>query len=91
LHQWGYTPKVPAKRFVNSATTDEKIWFKKKSRQKIATKLFHGFTVLSQDESISVHDTIVRKKMQDKKRSKAHSHHNDWFTSKDCSFWCINS
>lgn len=29
LHQWGYTPKVPAKRFVNSATPDEKLWFKK--------------------------------------------------------------
>lgn len=29
LHQWGYTPKVPAKRFVNSATPDERLWFKK--------------------------------------------------------------
>ncbi|MGI0061045.1 MAG: helix-turn-helix domain-containing protein [Nitrosotalea sp.] len=29
LHQWGYTPKVAAKRFVNSATHDEKLWFKK--------------------------------------------------------------
>ncbi len=29
LHKWGYTPKVAAKRFVNSATAEEKLWFKK--------------------------------------------------------------
>lgn len=34
LHQWGYTPKVAAKRFINSATLDEKLWFKKNPGKK---------------------------------------------------------
>jgi putative transposase len=34
LHQWGYAPKVAAKRFVNSASADEKLWFKKNQGQK---------------------------------------------------------
>lgn len=34
LHQWGYTPKVPSKRFVNSATPEEKLWFKKNPKRK---------------------------------------------------------
>ena len=33
LHQWGYTPKVAAKRFVNSATPEEKLWFKKNQKR----------------------------------------------------------
>ncbi len=34
LHKWGYTPKVAAKRFVNSATAEEKFWFKKTLKSK---------------------------------------------------------
>ena len=34
LHQWGYTPKVAQKRFVNSATPEEKQNFKKTPRKK---------------------------------------------------------
>ena len=34
LHKWGYTSKVAAKRFVNSATTEEKLWFKKTLKNK---------------------------------------------------------
>ncbi len=29
LHNWGYASKVAQKRFVNSATAREKLWFKK--------------------------------------------------------------
>lgn len=34
LHKWGYTSKVAAKRFVNSATPEEKLWFKKTLKNK---------------------------------------------------------
>lgn len=34
LHKWGYTPKVAQKRFVNSATPEEKLWFKKTLKNK---------------------------------------------------------
>jgi len=34
LHKWGYTSKVAAKRFVNSATPEEKLWFKKTLKSK---------------------------------------------------------
>ena len=34
LHKWGYTSKVAAKRFVNSATSEEKLWFKKTLKNK---------------------------------------------------------
>jgi len=34
LHKWGYTSKVAAKRFVNSATPEEKLWFKKTPNNK---------------------------------------------------------
>jgi len=34
LHKWGYTSKVAAKRFVNSATSREKLWFKKTLKNK---------------------------------------------------------
>lgn len=34
LHKWGYTPKVAQKRFVNSATQEEKQDFKKTPRKK---------------------------------------------------------
>lgn len=34
LHKWGYTSKVAAKRFVNSATPEEKLWFKKNPNNK---------------------------------------------------------
>lgn len=30
LHKWGFTPKVPQKRFVNAASKEEKIRFKKR-------------------------------------------------------------
>ncbi len=30
LHKWGFTPKVPQKRFVNTASKEEKIRFKKR-------------------------------------------------------------
>ena len=32
LHKWGFTPKVPQKRFVNAASKEEKIRFKKMPR-----------------------------------------------------------
>lgn len=34
LHKWGYTSKVAQKRFVNSATVEEKLWFKKTPNNK---------------------------------------------------------
>jgi putative transposase len=34
LHKWGYTSKVAQKRFVNSATMQEKLWFKKTLKNK---------------------------------------------------------
>jgi len=34
LHKWGYTSKVAQKRFVNSATVQEKLWFKKTQKRK---------------------------------------------------------
>jgi transposase len=30
LHKWGFTPKVPQKRFVNAASKEEKVRFKKR-------------------------------------------------------------
>ncbi len=34
LHNWGYASRVAQKRFVNSATAQEKLWFKKNLRKK---------------------------------------------------------
>ena len=34
LHKWGFVPKVAQKRFVNSATPEEKLWFKKNLKKK---------------------------------------------------------
>ena len=34
LHKWGYISKVAQKRFVNSATNSEKLWFKKNPKRK---------------------------------------------------------
>ncbi len=34
LHQWEFVPKVATKRFVNSATNKEKLWFKKNLKNK---------------------------------------------------------
>ena len=34
LHKWGFVPKVAAKRFVNSASVEEKLWFKKTPKNK---------------------------------------------------------
>lgn len=34
LHQWGYTSRVAKKKFVNSATNQEKLWFKKNPHRK---------------------------------------------------------
>jgi len=34
LHQWEFVPKVATKRFVNSATNKEKLWFKKNPKNK---------------------------------------------------------
>ena len=34
LHKWGFVPKVAAKRFVNSASVEEKLWFKKTPKKK---------------------------------------------------------
>jgi len=33
LHKWGYASKVAQKRFVNSATVQEKLWFKKTQKR----------------------------------------------------------
>ena len=33
LHKWGFSPKVPRKRFVNTASNKEKKQFKKRSRK----------------------------------------------------------
>ncbi len=67
LHKWGFVPKVAQKRFVNSATPEEKLWFKKNSKEEIASKIAEGFTVLAQDESIFLADAVFRKKMWVKK------------------------
>ena len=33
LHKWGFSPKVPQKRFVNTASSEEKEAFKKRRRK----------------------------------------------------------
>ena len=33
LHKWGFSPKVPRKKFVNTASNEEKKQFKKRSRK----------------------------------------------------------
>jgi hypothetical protein len=64
LYKWGFKPKVPQKRFVNSASVKEKRKFKKRVKQ-ILSKLKTGWNVIVQDESIFVYDYIVRRKEMD--------------------------
>lgn len=60
LHKWDFSPKVPKKRFVNIASKKEKEQFKKKTRE-IISNIHDGFTILAEDESIFVHDMLVRR------------------------------
>jgi Winged helix-turn helix len=62
LHKWGFKPKVPQRRFVNTASKEEKGEFKKKTRE-IISNIPKDFTVAVEDESIFVHDTLARRRM----------------------------
>ncbi|MGA8083646.1 MAG: winged helix-turn-helix domain-containing protein, partial [Candidatus Nitrosopolaris sp.] len=53
LHKWGFSPKVPRKRFVNTASNKEKKQFKKKARE-IISSIPKDFTVAVEDESILI-------------------------------------
>jgi Winged helix-turn helix len=63
LHKWGFSPKVPQKRFVNRATRQEKDSFKKGYKNTL-NKLKHGWNALVQDESIFLYDSIITKKRE---------------------------
>ena len=45
LHKWGFKPKVPQRRFVNTASKEEKGEFKKRQRE-IISNIPKGFHVL---------------------------------------------
>ncbi len=59
LHQWEYVPKVATKRFVNSATDKEKLWFKEKNKKQVGTKTRQGFSIIEQAESIFIDYALV--------------------------------
>jgi len=57
----GGSVKVPRKRFVNTASNKEKKQFQKKTK-KIISHIPDGFTVVVvEDESIFVHDALIRR------------------------------
>jgi hypothetical protein len=62
LHKWGFSPKVPRKRFVNTASNKEKKEFKKKAKE-IISYIPKDFTVAVEDESIFIHDALIRRRM----------------------------
>ena len=61
LHRWGVYHLVPQKRFVNTASKEEKEDFKKEYW--IYSQIPQGLTVAVQDESIFVHDVLVKRKL----------------------------
>jgi transposase len=48
LHKWGFSPRVPQKRFVKTATMQEKKKFKKRVQQVLST-LKYDWNVLVED------------------------------------------
>ncbi len=60
LHKWGFSPKVPEKRFVNTASNEEKEAVQKKAKE-IISSIPDAFTVAVEDESIFIHDTLIRR------------------------------
>jgi transposase len=48
LHKWGFSPKVPGKKFINAASKEEKEQFKKKT-QKIISNRAKDFTIVIED------------------------------------------
>ncbi|MGB7637256.1 MAG: hypothetical protein WBL88_06755 [Nitrososphaeraceae archaeon] len=64
LHKWSFKPKVPQKRFINIASKGEKERFKKNAKEIISNvSKEEGFTVVVEDESIFIHDAVVRRRM----------------------------
>ena len=56
-----FNPQVPRMKFVNAFIKNKrKIDFAKKTISRIP----HGFTVTVMDESIFIHDSLVRRKMR---------------------------
>jgi hypothetical protein len=49
-----FSAKVPRKKFVNTAS---------KEREKIISNIHKDFTVGVEDESIFIHDAVIRRKM----------------------------
>jgi hypothetical protein len=62
LHKWKFSPKVARKRFVNAASNEEREQFKKKAKE-IISRIPKDFTVAVEDESIFIHDALVRRRM----------------------------
>ena len=84
LHRWGFSPKVPQKRFVNTASREEKEAFKKV--QETLKQIPEGLTIAVQDESIFVHDVLARRKLWLPKGVRPVAT-NNWITSKDMRVW----
>ena len=61
LHKWGFKPKVPQKRFVNSIKRRERRVQKK--TKEIISNIPKDFTIAVEDESIFIHDAVVRRRM----------------------------
>jgi hypothetical protein len=61
LHKWKFSPKVARKRFVNAASNEEREQFKKKAKE-IISRIPKDFTVAVEDESIFIHDALVRRR-----------------------------
>ncbi|MGC1930179.1 MAG: hypothetical protein WA667_14495 [Candidatus Nitrosopolaris sp.] len=54
--------QVPRKRFVNAASNEERKQFKKKAKE-IISHIPKDFTIAAEDESIFIHDALVRRRM----------------------------
>ena len=62
LHKWGFSPKIPQRRFVNTSSKGRERGFQK-GVQETLSQIPKGFTIAVQDESIFVQDVIVRRKL----------------------------
>ena len=62
LHKWGFRPKVSQRRFVNIASKEEKEAAQKKA-EKVILNIPEGFTVVVEDESVFLHDALIRRRM----------------------------
>ena len=62
LNWFDYTLKVPTRTYVMASSKSECTKWQNKNIPEILRKENHGFTVVIQDESIFVHDSMARKK-----------------------------